>query len=96
MSTEKLFSQIPSQCEPAEGLPKLVGIDVLAERSGYKAGSIRNMVSQGRSIGALALRVSGRLRWRIEDVERWLAGELDGLRVGVAAEAAEAAATAGA
>lgn len=66
------------QTQPAKGLPKLVGIDVLADRSGYKATSIRNMVSRGRSIGALAFRVSGRLRWRIDDVERWLAGELDG------------------
>jgi len=68
-----------------ETLPMLVGINVLAERSGYKPASIRNMASQRRSIGALALRVSGRLRWRIEDVERWLAGELDAPRSRAAA-----------
>ncbi len=80
MAIETLASRAPSQCETAKMLPKLVGIDVLAERSGYRAASIRNMVSQGRSIGAWAIRVSGRLRWRLEDVERWLAGELDASR----------------
>lgn len=62
----------------ATDLPQLVDINVLAARSGYKPASIRNMVSAKRSIGRLALHVAGRLRWRVADVDRWLAGELDG------------------
>ena len=58
--------------------PHVISVRRLAAMADYHPGSIRRLIQERRSIGAFAVRVGPHWRFKREDVDRWLRGEIDG------------------